>query len=956
MGRVCRTCSRVNPPEAFYCYHDGAALDGHALNGGPIAVGAQPFLTPFVFPSGRACRNFDELVQACDTEWSIAQNLLQHDFFEGFFRGMGRADLAMAARQSARSGDHDRALDEFINKLPCTRRERAKLFAQPLEVNLGQVSRGRDHRFVLHIENQGGGLLYGTVLSPDTNWLTIGDGSVASPQKLFQCRLDATLPINLVAKNLRAGTKPLEGRLTIESNGGSASVIVRVEVPPLPYPDGVLAGALTPRQIAEKAKVTPKEAAPLFEHGAVARWYESNGWIYPVQGPSASGLGAVQQFFEALGLTSAPRVEISETRVQLRGAPGAYLEHTLHLQAVEKRPVFAHATTTTPWLQIGKIHLGGQKAKIPLRIPSVPALPGEQLQAKIHVSANGNQRFVVEVALTVDGARSPHAAAVPVLQLADVMAAAPILALAAAAPLELHSGAREVPPVRNPALSDPAYVGNHIPLLTAVEIVDEMPPVQPVRPFQQAPAAVDYPVAVEPTGASFLGTLLLALVPLGLLTFALLCTLVHDLLVAPQVLENGQTVAAIDPNPYIAVQFHDGLKAGDKTMPEQSMRFGLVMTRERDPKDASKFKRLTFDDWGRTNNTVLRIDGNDLIFGAPLAGSPKCEWVEREGKLGKDATGRAREGLRSKFQVVPKKLQVTQTVEIVPGEQSRALDTCLIAYKIENQDSQVHSVGVRFMLDTFIGAEDGVPFTIPGQPNLCDTQLRFNSPSEVPDYIEALEYPDFKKPGTVARLQFRLGTSYESPTRVLLCGWPDRTLKRAPFNFQGADEEQTLWQVPFVSMSRLHDSGKKRTDGSLAPRDSCVVVYWDPQALKPGETRAVGFTYGLGNVASADAGGKLLLSLGGRLVRNGELTLTALVSNPERGETVTLDLPAGFALIEGAAEQAVPPPPAGAARQTSPVTWKIRAGPEGTYPLTVRTNKGASQALKVTIRSKGVFD
>src|SRR5580704_10096487 len=70
MGRVCRTCSRVNPPEAFYCYYDGVVLDGHALNDGPIAVGAQPFLTPFVFPSGRACRNFDELVLACDTEWS----------------------------------------------------------------------------------------------------------------------------------------------------------------------------------------------------------------------------------------------------------------------------------------------------------------------------------------------------------------------------------------------------------------------------------------------------------------------------------------------------------------------------------------------------------------------------------------------------------------------------------------------------------------------------------------------------------------------------------------------------------------------------------------------------------------------------------------------------------------------------------------------------------------------
>jgi len=60
MAVVCRNCSRVNPPEAHYCYWDGAVLDGRARDRGPIAVGAQPFLSPFVFPSGRQCRNLNE--------------------------------------------------------------------------------------------------------------------------------------------------------------------------------------------------------------------------------------------------------------------------------------------------------------------------------------------------------------------------------------------------------------------------------------------------------------------------------------------------------------------------------------------------------------------------------------------------------------------------------------------------------------------------------------------------------------------------------------------------------------------------------------------------------------------------------------------------------------------------------------------------------------------------------
>jgi hypothetical protein len=435
-------------------------------------------------------------------------------------------------------------------------------------------------------------------------------------------------------------------------------------------------------------------------------------------------------------------------------------------------------------------------------------------------------------------------------------------------------------------------------------------------------------------------------------------------LVRPDVIENGQGVTQVDPNPYIAVQFHDGLKSDNK-MPEKSMRFGLVMTREHDPKDAKRLKRLTFDDWGRTNNTVVRIDDSDVIFGAPLRNQLNCAWKDRTEMLGKDETGRDRAGLRSTMVIAPrpnedvgrrdaKNVQVAQTVEIVPGEQSRALDTCLISYKLENHDDQAHNVGIRFMLDTFIGAEDGVPFTIPGSRDLCETMQRFNSPSEVPDYIEALEKADLNNPGTVARLQFRLGGSYESPTRVHLCGWPDIALDR--FSYRDAKEEQSLWQVPFVSMRFLHDSGLRRKDNSIPPRDSCVVVYWDPKPLQPGESRTVGFTYGLGNVANNESGGKLLLTLGGRLVREGDLTLTALVSNPDRGEKLALELPSGLRLLEGENDQEVPPPPPGAARKTSPVTWKLRASAEGTWSLTVRSSKGATQTLKVTIRSKGVFD
>src|SRR5262249_51333886 len=153
------------------------------------------------------------------------------------------------------------------------------------------------------------------------------------------------LPVHVVGKALRANAKPLSGKLIVDTNGGVVEIPVRVQVPVKPFPDGVLGGAKTPRQVAEKAKASPKEAAGLFANGAVAAWYASNGWTYPVQGPSATGIGAVQQFFEALGLVAAPKVTISTQSLQFRGAPGTFLEQVIQVQTVEKRPVYAHAVS-----------------------------------------------------------------------------------------------------------------------------------------------------------------------------------------------------------------------------------------------------------------------------------------------------------------------------------------------------------------------------------------------------------------------------------------------------------------------------------------------------------------------------------------------------------------------------------------------------------------------------------
>src|SRR5205085_5044267 len=129
---------------------------------------------------------------------------------------------------------------------------------------------------------------------------------------------------------------------------GVLTASVRAEVPIRPFPHGVyandvLAGARTPREIALKAKEFPNEAAVLFEQGAVKAWYASNGWTYPVEGSQGSGKGAVQQFFEALGLTAPPRLQLGTAALSFHGNPGEFLVRHVRVLTDELKPVYAQA-------------------------------------------------------------------------------------------------------------------------------------------------------------------------------------------------------------------------------------------------------------------------------------------------------------------------------------------------------------------------------------------------------------------------------------------------------------------------------------------------------------------------------------------------------------------------------------------------------------------------------------
>src|SRR5215831_3895208 len=131
MSQVCSKCSHANPAEAIYCYFDGVALGGHSGNGRKGPASARLFPSQFVFPSGRVCRTFDEFAIACQQNWSSAVDLLKQGFLASFLGGIGRADLALAAKEAARFPDSDRGLDRLLAKIPSQALEAPKLRVEP---------------------------------------------------------------------------------------------------------------------------------------------------------------------------------------------------------------------------------------------------------------------------------------------------------------------------------------------------------------------------------------------------------------------------------------------------------------------------------------------------------------------------------------------------------------------------------------------------------------------------------------------------------------------------------------------------------------------------------------------------------------------------------------------------------------------------------------------------------
>ena len=267
----------------------------------------------------------------------------------------------------------------------------------------------------------------------------------------------------------------------------------------------------------------------------------------------------------------------------------------------------------------------------------------------------------------------------------------------------------------------------------------------------------------------------------------------------------------------------------------EKRRIGLSILRQADPLCLEKPKRITRDECGRTSNTCVSIDGREFDYGQETA---EARWQQLNSRPLKEIRDGAGRRWLSIMEYASENIRIMQSVELVVGEQTRLYDTALIKYVIWNRDNEPHTVGLRAMIDTHIGANDGTPFFIPptedAPAHFVDTREVFEG-DRIPVFLRVLESNDLNDTGTVmtvAEMGLRL-RGIEPMERVVICRWQPATAAR--------------WDWPFRAMN----------DPPGAKKDSCVVLYWARRAMQPGEKRTLAYTYGLGRITGEICAGDI---------------------------------------------------------------------------------------------------
>jgi hypothetical protein len=383
-------------------------------------------------------------------------------------------------------------------------------------------------------------------------------------------------------------------------------------------------------------------------------------------------------------------------------------------------------------------------------------------------------------------------------------------------------------------------------------------------------------------------------------SLALLATLALAVLCSQAAERPNDRVAAIE-NEFIRIRVNAG--------PAEAGRFAVDTTGGDPSRSADDGKVLIYgsrEPW--TSYTTVIVDGTSYVFGGPSErraghGTPAANLTAPPRASADRIDASARVG----------DIEISQELTFARSPTTRVKDAALITYQVTNRGGRPDAVGLRVVLDTMLGSNDGAPLRAGDRAISTATQL---AGSELPDYWQAFD--SLAQPAVISQGTLR-APGLTPPDRVAMVDWG--TLADAP------------WDFAFPTGAGFTRKGEEA-------QDTAVALYWDPVPLKPGETRAYATMYGIGGVSLSPA----QLSLG--LTAPAEVdfqydepkpfSVIAYLENSggfaSRGTKLALELSEGLEIADGPGVVAVGLLQSGQTRQA---VWRVVPNGKATGALQI---------------------
>lgn len=264
-------------------------------------------------------------------------------------------------------------------------------------------------------------------------------------------------------------------------------------------------------------------------------------------------------------------------------------------------------------------------------------------------------------------------------------------------------------------------------------------------------------------------------------------------------------------NEYIAVAVNNSTDA--------TGRFGIKVTGGDPLRTGDEEKPLIYGyEMPWTSFTTIRMDGKNYIFGGKTR--------RRSGGTGEYGTVVSKPAWDSATQSITMTcrygaVEVIQEISIVESTTTGYPDTTKIKYSIVNRDQVPHEIGLRVVIDTMLGENDGAPFRI-GE-TAVQTDAVFDK-ERLPEFWQAFD--TLTDPKVIAQGTLK-GREATPPDLLYFTNWGSV-----------ADHH---WEPPLVPDRDFTRAGEFELD-------SAAVYLWQPVPIPAAGSMTYVVYYGLGGV------------------------------------------------------------------------------------------------------------